>query len=162
MEFKLKFPLNFVRNKQQLSFRHFSEHEKYNASGHTSCCSLCCRLRPLVNILLRVLLQLLLARRVVVLIPFALQTHSYDGSVRPAYCQSIGVRQFLEDPSNVSKPSVLWSDDEQFSVILFLKHAYRWPGSVYKAVWLDLLVWLVLYGFFSTTRRHMLTDEQRE
>lgn len=43
----------------------------------------------------------------------------------------------------------------------FLRLLFRWRGSLYKAVWKDLLLWLVLYFSISLTYRCLLSDPQR-
>lgn len=43
----------------------------------------------------------------------------------------------------------------------FLKVLYRWRGSIYKLVWLDLLVFLLLYYVLNLTYRLLLGDESK-
>jgi hypothetical protein len=42
---------------------------------------------------------------------------------------------------------------------LFLKLLMRWRGSIYKLVWRDLLIYVVLYYMLSGTYRFLLTEE---
>ncbi|XP_028174602.1 bestrophin homolog 1-like isoform X2 [Ostrinia nubilalis] len=43
----------------------------------------------------------------------------------------------------------------------FLKVLYRWRGSIYKLVWLDLLIFLLLYYTLSLTYRLLLDPESK-
>lgn len=43
----------------------------------------------------------------------------------------------------------------------FLKVLYRWRGSIYKLVWLDLLVFLLAYYILSLTYRLILSEESK-
>ncbi|XP_053600026.1 bestrophin-4-like isoform X3 [Plodia interpunctella] len=43
----------------------------------------------------------------------------------------------------------------------FLKVLYRWRGSIYKLVWLDLLVFLLIYYFLNLTYRLLLDEEAK-
>ncbi|XP_060800716.1 bestrophin-4 isoform X2 [Amyelois transitella] len=44
----------------------------------------------------------------------------------------------------------------------FLKVLYRWRGSIYKLVWLDLLVFLLIYYFLNLTYRLFLDEEAKK
>lgn len=43
----------------------------------------------------------------------------------------------------------------------FLKVLYRWRGSIYKLVWLDLLVFLLLYYILNLTYRLLLDENAK-
>ncbi|CAH0669090.1 unnamed protein product [Spodoptera exigua] len=43
----------------------------------------------------------------------------------------------------------------------FLKVLYKWRGSIYKLVWLDLLVFLLLYYVLNLTYRLLLNDDSK-
>ena len=44
---------------------------------------------------------------------------------------------------------------------VFWKLLFRWKGSIYKLVWQNLAVYLVLYGSLSLTYRLLLEGEAR-
>uniref|UniRef100_A0A0K0DGF3 Bestrophin homolog n=1 Tax=Angiostrongylus cantonensis TaxID=6313 RepID=A0A0K0DGF3_ANGCA len=43
----------------------------------------------------------------------------------------------------------------------FIRLFFRWKGSVWKAVWIQYLIWLGLFGIVSTIYRFALTERQR-
>ncbi|KAK0411643.1 hypothetical protein QR680_005764 [Steinernema hermaphroditum] len=53
------------------------------------------------------------------------------------------------------------SDVPNSSVRSFLRLIFRWKGSVWKMVWRELLVWLVIYGVLNLVYRFVLTSDQQ-
>ena len=47
------------------------------------------------------------------------------------------------------------------SVGLFLKLLVRWKGSIYKLVWRDLLIFVILYYFLSGLYRFVLPEDSK-
>ncbi|XGW16078.1 hypothetical protein V3C99_001490 [Haemonchus contortus] len=43
----------------------------------------------------------------------------------------------------------------------FVRLFFRWKGSIWKAVWIQYLIWLALFGFVSIIYRFALTETQR-
>ena len=44
---------------------------------------------------------------------------------------------------------------------VFWKILFRWKASVYKSVWYNLLLYILLYSSLSITYRYFLSEEQR-
>ncbi|TMS37952.1 hypothetical protein L596_004783 [Steinernema carpocapsae] len=44
----------------------------------------------------------------------------------------------------------------------FLKTIFRWKGSVWKAVYLELIIWSLAYALLSVIYRNALTEDQRD
>ena len=44
---------------------------------------------------------------------------------------------------------------------VFWRILFRWKASVYKSVWYNLLLYILLYSSLSITYRYFLSEEQR-
>ncbi|RCN38484.1 Bestrophin [Ancylostoma caninum] len=48
-----------------------------------------------------------------------------------------------------------------YNFLIFLRLSCRWKGSVWKAVWIQYVIWLALFGIVSAVYRFALTEWQR-
>ncbi|TKR86978.1 hypothetical protein L596_011467 [Steinernema carpocapsae] len=53
------------------------------------------------------------------------------------------------------------NDVPNSSIRSFLRLIFRWKGSLWKLIWRELLVWLVVYGILNIVYRLSLDDKQK-